>query len=951
MPPRPSALKLKQNRPSSAIYLGNNPALSQSHSSNSSYGNTNSTPPNLPDLPEPPSPSASSSSHGSGLPSPPRPTRRGAETFVGPELIEGGEDDDVDESGNEDGEDNTARLDRKISLQSSSENMLALQRVKRLTQRNRTTLDKLSSLSSSRLSTPSPSHASRSTARSPIHHPPIHPHRRHPTHPHLDYLKRAGRPRHHPTRVSQAPKPNVNPRLVTTKAHIACRDFTPRLGMEQEDDGASTRKRDPRARGALPREFFRGDDGERVNFGRACTKPRPSRSLALQVDINLAVQQVSAGRWVSEDLSSGGMIDRTISSGSGTSSVSFDLDPERPSPSSPSTGPKERRQSLRGGSVESVLGAGRTLVGQGLRAAGLGWRGDDTSRGGGARIDLGLGEAKSEDVFKVPNRRERRVEWNDGDVRGARDIDADRRRAATSMADYRYADRDPSDDEPMTAPPTALRSYRSAFPLRDSREGDGTFARETERERAGSALSRTESTSSRRPESLGMFETHLARAGLAGGQLSKNAQIIAHNAERLNGILKQGVSDELVRGVTGFLLGIGKVLRDVGGDIGHIRSASGSAAVLTEDVRVRGSPSPDAAASGRRSADSKQSWEPTREREGGRDEALRKLTGRSEGNLDMPRPSSTLRERNRETHYETPPQPQEPLPSKATPKNPVASMRRLFTPREQREQQMQLNGRGLVPSDSQDTIHGYEPSPSPAPRNQGGQNTTLDRSRTLPPLRMPKPLPTLPSESTLRRNQTLSETPPTNTNRDRNKISVGSVTTVRGSIPPFPTISTPNATTALTTHTVSNSPVVSASSLSRTDSDKSARSMVTFSRPSTVSSVSALSGLQQQHLDYERSRTTSSASSAANPDPSPAVKTKTSIRTPVTPMSGSETERDMRRKTLGARGMRMSLDNAPVESRTVNAADRGATSKVLPQLGSGSRRERRRTVTDIWPRD
>lgn len=47
------------------------------------------------------------------------------------------EDYEDDENENDNEEDNTARLDRRRSLKTPSENILALQRVKSLTQRNR----------------------------------------------------------------------------------------------------------------------------------------------------------------------------------------------------------------------------------------------------------------------------------------------------------------------------------------------------------------------------------------------------------------------------------------------------------------------------------------------------------------------------------------------------------------------------------------------------------------------------------------------------------------------------------------------------------------------------------------------------------------------------------------------------------------------------------------------
>jgi len=150
-------------RPLSAIFLG-----------------SVSSPNNLPDLPEPPpSPGAASNGSGSGLPSPPATNSTGSgstgddtanfgsvrhrpaslshssksaySTPPNANMLNGNydnetgsrlttniqEDHEDDEIENDNDEDNTARLDRRRSLKTPNENILALQRVKSLTQRNR----------------------------------------------------------------------------------------------------------------------------------------------------------------------------------------------------------------------------------------------------------------------------------------------------------------------------------------------------------------------------------------------------------------------------------------------------------------------------------------------------------------------------------------------------------------------------------------------------------------------------------------------------------------------------------------------------------------------------------------------------------------------------------------------------------------------------------------------
>jgi hypothetical protein len=138
------------SRPLSAIYIGPNPPAHH-----------------IPDLPEPPSPG--SSSNGSGLPSPPATNSTGSGSTTGGNSTNTGSlrqrpvslpstnmtngtsiktpttsftkngrlDEEEDEHENDDDEDHTAQLGRQQFHRSSSENVLALQRVKSLTQRNR----------------------------------------------------------------------------------------------------------------------------------------------------------------------------------------------------------------------------------------------------------------------------------------------------------------------------------------------------------------------------------------------------------------------------------------------------------------------------------------------------------------------------------------------------------------------------------------------------------------------------------------------------------------------------------------------------------------------------------------------------------------------------------------------------------------------------------------------
>ncbi|KII90711.1 hypothetical protein PLICRDRAFT_542275 [Plicaturopsis crispa FD-325 SS-3] len=1142
-------------RPLSAIFLGNLPS-----------------PSTLPDLPEPPSPGAAS--NGSGLPSPPATnstgsgstgdthsndagsTRRRPISFSDStnmyngsyhQEIKGtrnhGDDyDDDDENGfdNENEEDNTARIERRRSLRSPSENVLALQRVKSLTQRNRMVypmhvlsrvfisllranepcagtlqlqaIDKLSSIS--RLSTPSPSHGSRSS-RSPnppsasassssassstssSAHVSLHSHsrsepRRPPPEPHLsgsETERESQRLAHSyssddlsatpPSTLSARPHTSSNYNSTNRLRRISApaspakalartsRDRgrespgpsrTPRkrvslaMDVPPEEEGyegdvtsaalaaVASSRRSPtngkRARQPLPKEFRHSLDGRSSNepptphhqqdrdrnvlVGRGSPSPRSAAATlsanaqrsprAPRTTRSSTVRELTRRhqtRWVSEDLTA------TIG----------DRDDDDEGQVAEGSG-LGRRQTQRGGSTE-LVGNGRSLVSEGLRAAGIKRRegvGDDVFGGGpsngkGAELSVGVGSQRRvpsngggsssgngdwEMVEKgssrsggSSNRNSEPLARGQTDPRTPANRGTLSNRPATSMAEYRDV------NPPRTAPP-ALRTQRSAYPLGERARSGSVRQQIPPQQPQPPPNDRPYSSARRNPptpappsssashttpgthqhtnsehgrlmlDALSIFESNLSRLPPMGTtttstipELFRAAQSIVHSSDKLNDMLRAGtshaleeqidaevaddnggpdmvevwrkvgseyrdnlrVSDEIVRTMTGFLLGIGKVLKEsassADGRQQHTRSMS------DEDATRR--PSPEVGldnarrSDGRRSTQSRHSWEPLpRDQD---DTISRRLPTRREALPDA-RPPSVLNTRRDEGEYDSPPPAGNLTRSGTVPAS--GSMRRLYTPREQREQRAQLSmgaaGARLTSNDSPGP--GYEPSPTPASRQQA----YASNSRTLPPLSIPPPLPSLPSESLL--NHSASD------RTNRRKISTNSVVTVRAN-PTFPVISTPNATTALTPHTVSNSPEKTSFPLVRTDSAGSTRvNNVTFSRPSTVS-VSALNGLQYRDKSRDRIRTSSSSS---NLQEEPPVPTPTSsVRSP---MSGSETERpDSRRRTLGARAARISLDNAmPTVHDTEGPGNQSET--MLPS--TVRRRERRRTVTEVF---
>ena len=590
-------------------------------------------------------------------------------------------------------------------------------------------------------------------------------------------------------------------------------------------------------------------------------------------------------------------------------------------------------------------------------------------------------------------------------------------RPTTSMADFRPIH---EDLPPNTAPPAVRTYKASFMLDRDregtlSRQAlytpfstpqDRTYGSPRTRPRETPALPLDEQAIEHlrlMDESLTMFEGLLSRLPPMGDtstttvpEVFRNAQAVVRFSEQVNGMLRSAtnralnrlietevsdaspnnevdmvglwkdiggdfrdmlrVSDELVRTMTGFLLGAGKVLREssavglgAGSTLQHLRGASedlsrrsGTDARSSTSAGTgsgRGSGSGDGIG-GRRSTELRRSWDlPRVERD--RADLLRRASSRVDANVfsgQRATSSMLLRERD-------PPRRQSPLGptedvSPAPARAPVgSSIRRLFTSGTQRERESTPSASAkpeLATIESQKSLHiedDYVPSPSPAPHSH--QPDT--HARKLRPLSIPNPIPTLPSES-----RTDQQPFPSTVDKpiSRRRISTTSTITPRcgTSANPALNITTPSAapTTAVTPHTVTP---VAPPPISRTESSQSSSSAssnrhsptVTFSRPSAVS-VSALSGLQQRDA---RNRTTS----ASNEGPAMTPTTPLSATSPWTSQSGSETERPQPRMTFGRRTIgaksHLSLDAPPPGGGTQT-------------LTRSTARERRRTITEIF---
>nr|VWP01182.1 Aspartyl proteinase [Ganoderma boninense] len=511
---------------------------------------------------------------------------------------------------------------------------------------------------------------------------------------------------------------------------------------------------------------------------------------------------------------------------------------------------------------------------------------------------------------------------------------------------------------PRTAPP-ALRSYRSTYALQDRTVEDLQRQAQDRSSPFGTVRSSTAQSGIRETngdhrrlmlEALTMFESHLSRLPPMGQtttstipEVFQSAQHLVHSLDKLNGMLKEGtnkaleaqidaeladykdgvdlpelwrevgsdhrenlrVSDEVVRNITGFLLGVGKILREATSGTQHLRSMS-----LDEEVARRMTPDIQLNGNGRdldgRRSSLRRSWEPGKEAS----RLMARLsTGLEENGRTGSRPGSALNvlrsstttssseERSVvEANDGTPATVRQSAPLSAS----TSAARRLYTPRER----VDSNAIPFSP-DEFGALPDYEPSPTPLSRQS---HASLPNHRALPPLAVAPSLPTVPSERLLTRSST-SSMASTQTSTDklsRRKISASSIVTIRPETIPFtPSIKPSNTTTAVTTATVSISPEGGAAPfpLLRSESGSSSRSNgVTFSRPSTASVSTTLTGLQKQH---ERAPTLS---------PSAIISS---------PQSGSESERDRdresRSRTISARP-RVSMESTRGEASPVEAA-------------------------------
>ncbi|KZT11867.1 uncharacterized protein LAESUDRAFT_155894 [Laetiporus sulphureus 93-53] len=576
-------------------------------------------------------------------------------------------------------------------------------------------------------------------------------------------------------------------------------------------------------------------------------------------------------------------------------------------------------------------------------------------------------------------------------------------RPGTSMAALHH---DNPDYVPPRTAPSRLRTYRSTYTLADREKiatphTQHEFARISaelayaspltmQRSTSGSSTSGHDSHSEHRRlmlEALSMFESHLSRLPPMGQtttntipELFQSAQHLVHSLDMLNGMLKLDttkaleaqieaeiadgneevdlaelwrsvgadyreslrISDEVVRSMTDFLLGAGKVLREAStlqGQQQHLRTVS-----LDEDAPRRSAldaslPTPSARSSeDAKSRVTRRSWEareqteqvtrlssrsrePSRVRAASpvmRGSAASSSEGRSVAGAVGEHTPQTVRNGSQLTHS--------------------SSVRRLLSTREQRAAPQ------LAPistSLGHQTSSSYQYEPSPTPLTRISRSMVIERPRTSASVLAKPSLATLPSESLLSRHQSITDT------SNRRKISSSSNMTIRADPSTFSSVLKPsNATTAVTTATVSaqTSPADIDAPYPYNDESPSerrpARSVVNGTTPGRLPSrsVSTLNGLQQREPGWLHAMLDS---------PHPDEEEPVTRLAPAAPISGSET-----RRTLGLRP-RTSMEREYNEfgvlengRNTIGSRRASATASML----SLASRERRKTVTEVFQR-
>ncbi|KZV91738.1 hypothetical protein EXIGLDRAFT_90289 [Exidia glandulosa HHB12029] len=645
-------------------------------------------------------------------------------------------------------------------------------------------------------------------------------------------------------RLVSAPSPANSPKRPTLRSmntaatynfpaspHSKRHSIAEQFVDEEEEMGITLNRVGGKKRSPLPREFTsnarRSLDGRNAGYppetpsrprspeayvGRGSPSPTGSpatfgtmeRSPRVQKPGRAATLRENGAQYSSSPLSP--HRDRRIARWSLSSDLSSSRLTEESDMTTSSKSSRHRAQFSDGATV----GASRNLVQQGLRSAGL--------------------ERDPDDVFGGRDSR-------GGRTSTTRSIQAVLSRPSTSMAHL-------GDDEPRT------KSRTSASPA-PPRAGSGFQS-------PGATLRSSQAPPSEHAklmmDALGMFESQLARFTSAmpvsaGGttptnagaspqvaELLRNTATLVQSAQTLNSLLRAGTaraleaqidaevgegpqeidagevwrrvggeyrecmraSDDVVRGLTGVLLGVGRVVRETSG---HARTGSDDGSAGMTGRRTAEGIRPSSSMSMVRGRDREDDTRDMRERERERDERV---------------------ERRRTAEF---------VASTATQKE-----QRAATVTGTRSASRLERRRG----GSQEEVEA-SPTPVASTSSRSGDFHSSAHARTLPPISIPPPTPTLPSETLLRRKSSVSGNKPRTPAANRlSVVSGGSAATIRAS--PASAIVTPTTVTSPADERSARRALASASFFST--SGRSRGASIT------------LSGLQER--DAARKRTLSS---------------------------------------------------------------------------------------------
>ena len=457
-------------------------------------------------------------------------------------------------------------------------------------------------------------------------------------------------------------------------------------------------------------------------------------------------------------------------------------------------------------------------------------------------------------------------------------------------------------------------------------------------------------------DSLGMFESQLSRLPSMGStttvtipELFRSAQNIVHATEVLNGLLRRGTAhaleeqidaevgedgrpidlvslwrdvgaeyresvrmcDELVRTMTSFLLGVGKVLRESMADGIHSRTTSLDDTMLrrqaseigAKESSVNGGSSRRSeevlsSDGGRSSIDGRRRWDASSGEMGRTTTSFTSVMSGSTHSLHSPSSRPSISTKVDELGFKS----ESDISSRRLNRLSLSALRRVESPQDVRD----VQPRSAAQDPRLDTVSATHESPSTAAAAR--HHTNL--SRRTNSIVMPTPLPTLPSESLLsRRSNSTTSKPASITRRQKTPSITSSLARTAGSSI-LPAIGSSEPTTAVNTTSASPERPVAANSRS--------------SRRVVSRSGAAATELQEQMDRDIRKRTISTTSTVESDARQMRLDTSGSM----SGMSGSMVVSDTEGRGFRPRAS-LDSNNGASTTRVTNRERRGTVTSIF----------------------